>query len=139
MKWHTHTLKVSTHGQGLYEFTHLVEDELRNLNMEDGICHLFVQHTSASLCISENADPTAKQDLEVFLNKLAPENQSWHRHTLEGSDDSPSHMKSVITSTSQNIPITNGALDLGTWQGLYLWEHRKMSHTRCIVIKVMYS
>jgi secondary thiamine-phosphate synthase enzyme len=94
-------------------------------------------HTSASLLIQENADPTARQDLEEFLERLAPEGQSWHRHTLEGPDDTTSHLKSALTNSSLNIPISNCALGLGTWQGIYLWEHRRSAHLRRLTLTVL--
>ena len=136
MRWLKSEITVRSSGKGLYEFTRQVEDFIRQNNVEEGICHLYIQHTSASMVISENADPTAKIDLESFMDRIAPENQSWHRHTLEGSDDSPSHMKSIITHTSESIPIDNGSLSLGTWQGIYLFEHRNYPHTRRILIRV---
>jgi len=136
MAWHTKQIHLKTHGKGLYEFTSQVNNFLSSIVVQDGMCHLFIQHTSASLCISENADPTAKVDLEKFLDIIAPENQLWHRHTLEGPDDSPSHMKSIITDVSLSIPITHGQLGLGIWQGIYLAEHRSDPHTRKIIMKI---
>ncbi|MBC85635.1 MAG: hypothetical protein CL677_00530 [Bdellovibrionaceae bacterium] len=106
------------------------------LDVEAGLLNLFIQHTSASLLIQENADPTAKSDLETFIDKIAPQNQSWMQHTLEGPDDSPSHMRAAITNTSITIPITKGQLGLGTWQGIYLWEHRNRSHKRNLIVTV---
>ena len=102
-----------------------------------GLCNIFVQHTSASLIISENADPTARQDLEAYLDRLVPENEPYYRHTLEGSDDMPSHIKSILTSPSLCIPVAGGGLALGTWQGIYLWEHRDAAPTRSIVVSVV--
>ncbi|MCB0385451.1 MAG: secondary thiamine-phosphate synthase enzyme YjbQ, partial [Bdellovibrionales bacterium] len=102
-----------------------------------GLVHLFLQHTSASLVIQENADPTAKADLETFLERLAPENETWHTHTIEGPDDTTSHLKSALTQAFLVLPVRNGRLALGTWQGLYLWEHRKAPHRRKILVTVM--
>ena len=136
MPWFTRTLQLPTRGKGLYEFTQEVQRVLSDSNLQEGICHLFVQHTSCSLVINENADPTAKRDLEVFFEKLAPENQSWHLHTLEGSDDSPSHMRTALTNLDLNIPFSSGYLDLGTWQGIYLFEHRAFSHHRQVIVKL---
>lgn len=136
MAWFTEHLQIQTSGKGLYEFTAEVNSIIRNHSVHDGMCHLFIQHTSASLCISENADPSAKADLERFLDRIAPEDQAWHRHTFEGPDDSPSHMKSILTDVSLSIPISHGKLDLGTWQGIYLAEHRHMSHQRRVVLKL---
>lgn len=108
---------------------------IREWGVHEGICHLFIQHTSASMVVSESYDPTAKLDLEAFMERLAPERQNWHRHTLEGGDDSPSHMRSILTSTSLSIPIDDGHLTLGTWQGVYLFEHRRSAHNRRILIR----
>lgn len=98
---------------------------------------LYIQHTSASLVISDSYDPTARMDLEAYLERLAPENQAWHRHTLEGSDDSPSHMRAMLTDTSLSIPIDAGNLSLGTWQGVYLFEHRARGHQRKLLIRCL--
>ncbi len=102
--------------------------------MKDGLCTLFIQHTSASLLIQENADPSARHDLEAWLNRLVPENDPLYTHTLEGPDDMPAHIKASLTASSLSIPVINGQLALGTWQGIYLWEHRYYSGNRnCIV------
>ena len=106
-------------------------------DIKTGTCHVFVQHTSASLVVSESYDPSARLDLEAFLEHLVPEGEAWHRHTLEGRDDSPSHMRSIITNTSLSIPIDDGALALGTWQGVYLFEHRARSHARSVLIRCL--
>ena len=137
MKWIKETLHIKSTGKGLYEFTHQVQSVLSSHGVEEGMCHLFIKHTSASLIISENADPTAKQDLEAFIDRIAPENEPWHRHTLEGSDDSPSHMKSILTNVDLSIPIDHGQLSLGTWQGIYLFEHRNHPHTRRVDVRIM--
>lgn len=137
MKWIKETLSIESKGKGLYEFTNELELLIQKHAVIEGQLTLFIQHTSASLVISENADPTARQDLERFLDQIAPENQHWHRHTLEGSDDSPSHMKSIITSTSETIPIEDGELCLGTWQGVYLFEHRERAHRRSILLRLL--
>ncbi|HMO18544.1 MAG TPA: secondary thiamine-phosphate synthase enzyme YjbQ [Oligoflexia bacterium] len=136
------TITVSTHGQGLYEVTHLVESILddycnsHNSNF-DGLLTVFIQHTSASLVIQENADPTAKHDLENWLSRFVPENDPNFTHTHEGPDDMPSHIKAALTQTSIGIPIIEGRLALGTWQGIYLWEHRKMAHRRKLAINIL--
>jgi secondary thiamine-phosphate synthase enzyme len=104
--------------------------------IETGVCHLFLQHTSASLIISENADPTVQKDLEAFFDRLAPEGAPYYRHTTEGPDDMPSHIKSVLTGVSLNLPVVHGSLALGTWQGIYLWEHRDHPPARNIVISL---
>ncbi len=130
-------IRVQTPAQGLFEITDQVVDVLRGAAIESGLCNIFIQHTSASLTIQENADPTARRDLEKWLNRLVPENDRLFTHTLEGADDMPSHIKSVLTATSLNIPIVNGELGLGTWQGIYLWEHRRSSHKRSVVVTIM--
>ena len=128
-------LKIQTNGIGLYEITDSILKSFQELP-ETGLLNIFVQHTSCSLLIQENADPTARQDLEEFLDRLVPMNQSWHRHTLEGPDDTVSHLKSAITATSLNIPIVSHQLGLGTWQGIYLWEHRESSKTRTLIVTI---
>ncbi|HQH26449.1 MAG TPA: secondary thiamine-phosphate synthase enzyme YjbQ [Oligoflexia bacterium] len=127
---------ILTRGQGLWEITSQVQKAAAESGVGDGICTVFVQHTSASLIIQENADPSARKDLERWINRLVPEDDPHYTHVFEGSDDMPSHIKSVITSASLSIPIIDGQLALGTWQGIYLWEHRKASHTRSIVVHV---
>ncbi|MCP4453821.1 MAG: YjbQ family protein, partial [Planctomycetes bacterium] len=119
------TLTISTRGQGLYEFTTQVQQVVSEAQVIEGLCTVMVQHTSASLTIQENADPSAKHDLEQWLNRLVPEHDPHFTHTAEGPDDMPSHIKAVLTSTSLSIPISDGCLALGTWQGIYLWEHRR--------------
>jgi secondary thiamine-phosphate synthase enzyme len=101
------------------------------------MCYLYLQHTSASLVVSENYDPTAKMDLETFMERLVPEGQAWYRHTLEGPDDSTSHIRAMLTLTSLSIPIDNGQLGLGTWQGVYLFEHRARSHHRRVLLRCL--
>lgn len=129
-------LSVFAPGQGLYEFTSQVEAAVRESGVEEGLCTVFVQHTSASLIVQENADSSARHDLEQWLNRLVPEHDRLFTHTLEGPDDMPSHVKAVLTSTSLSIPIFNGRLALGTWQGIYLWEHRHRRGHRQIVIHI---
>lgn len=137
MKWHKDTLEIATRGKGLYPFTQAVQERLRRWGVHEGMCYLYIQHTSASLVVSENYDPTAKQDLETFMNRLVPEDQSWMQHTLEGADDSPSHIRAMLTHTSLTIPVDDGALSLGTWQGIYLFEHRQAGHRRQVLLRVM--
>ena len=117
-------LRVSVSRQGLHEFTREVDRVVRASGVSEGVCTLFVQHTSASLTIQENADPAARVDLERWLNRLVPEGDPLYTHTQEGLDDMPSHIKAALTATSLSIPVLDGALALGTWQGIYLWEHR---------------
>lgn len=127
-------LQVPTRGQGLYEFTGDVVALLREAGVTEGLCTVFVRHTSASLVIQENADPSARRDLERWLNRLVPENDPLYTHTTEGPDDMPAHVKSALTATSLSIPISGGRLALGTWQGLYLWEHRRQGGMREVVL-----
>jgi len=131
------TIEIATPGQGLHPITAPIQNALSAAGVETGILHLFLQHTSASLLIQENADPGARRDLEEFLNRLVPQGEPWHRHLDEGPDDTVSHMKAAITPTSLTIPITKSRLALGTWQGIYLWEHRRAPHRRKIVLTVM--
>ena len=128
---------IQTNGQGLYEFTGKVKAVLQDSGVTSGLCTLFVRHTSASLLIQENADPSARHDLEVWLRKLVPENDPNFTHTFEGADDMPAHIKSALTATSLSIPIVDRKLVLGTWQGTYLWEHRDALHHRTVVISCM--
>ena len=134
------TIFVDTAAQGLYELTQRVQDVINAMifgtDLEQGICTVFVRHTSASLVIQENADPTARQDLERWMNWLVPEGEPFYRHDAEGPDDMPSHIKSALTATSISIPILDRKLALGTWQGIYLWEHRRKGSRREIVVHV---
>jgi len=129
-------LRVRVPGQGLHEFTEDVERAVREADVAEGLCTLFIPHTSASLTIQENADPSAKRDLEAWLSRLVPENDPLYTHTTEGSDDMPAHIKAALTATSLSIPVCEGRLALGTWQGIYLWEHRHQRGTREVVIHV---
>ncbi len=130
------TLPVTVPGQGLHAFTEKVRACVAQANCEEGLCTLFIQHTSASLLIQENYDPSAQHDLENWLNRLVPERDPLYTHTLEGDDDMPAHIKAALTASSLSIPIVKGQLALGTWQGIYLWEHRKMRTTRNIVVHI---
>ena len=131
------TISVQTRKQGLLNITDQIEPIVVRSGMQVGLCTVFVQHTSCSLVIQENADPTARADLENWINRLAPENDPRYTHTLEGPDDMPAHLKAAVTRTSEQIPITAGRLGLGTWQGLYLWEHRHQGATRKLVITLL--
>ena len=122
-----------TKGKGTYEITKEVELGLHDSGLSDGVVSVFVRHTSCSLVLMENADPTARLDLENFMEKLVPEDYPDFVHTLEGPDDMPSHVKMALTRTSETIPFTNGRLQLGTWQGLFLWEHRSAPHSRTLI------
>jgi secondary thiamine-phosphate synthase enzyme len=130
------TITIEPPGQGLHEFTDRVRDIVHNSGVSQGLCTLFIRHTSASMTIQENADPSARRDLENWLNRLVEEDDPLYTHTAEGPDDMPSHIKAALTSTSMNIPILDGNLALGTWQGIFLWEHRTSRKRRKIVIHV---
>ncbi len=130
------TLEISTSSQGLHEFTTQVREVVRGADIDEGLCTLFIQHTSASLTIQENADPSARRDLENWLNRQVPENDPLYTHTAEGPDDMPSHIKAALTSTSLSIPVIDGDLALGTWQGIFLWEHRTSPKRRCVVVHI---
>ena len=127
-------LTVETAGQGLIEITGLLTSIISQSNLEQGLCTVFVTHTSASLIIQENADPSARRDLERWLNRLVPENDTLYTHTTEGADDMPAHIKAMLTSTSLSIPFINGRPGLGTWQGVYLWEHRRSGSRRRLLV-----
>lgn len=129
-------LVIRTPGQGLHDITGQVIEVVREAALDEGLYTVFIRHTSASLLIQENADPSARHDLERWLNRLVTDNDPLFTHTLEGPDDMPSHIKAALTATSLTIPITHGRLALGTWQGIYLWEHRRRPHTREIVVHV---
>ncbi len=118
-------LSIETRGQGLHDITREVSAVVAESGAREGLCTLFIRHTSASLTIQENADPSARRDLEAWLNRLVPENDPLYTHNEEGPDDMPSHIKAFLTATSLSIPILSGELGLGTWQGIYLWEHRR--------------
>lgn len=127
-------LEVRTAGQGLYEVTDEVVRWVGSAGLDTGLCTLFVQHTSASLIIQENADPSAARDLEKWLAHLVKEGDPLFTHTAEGLDDMPAHVRSALTTTSLSVPIVEGRLALGSWQGIFLWEHRRAPHRRSIVL-----
>jgi len=129
-------IQLATRGQGLIEVTGRVEEAIGMSVGTSGLVHVFCRHTSCSLVIMENADPSARADLEAWMNRLVPEGDRVFSHTLEGPDDMPSHIKMALTRTSESIPFAEGRLLLGTWQGLYLWEHRRDPHDRTLIITV---
>jgi secondary thiamine-phosphate synthase enzyme len=129
-------LRIRTNGKGLYEFTAQVEAFVAKTGQQNGLVNLFVQHTSASLLIQENADPDVQRDLKAYFERLVPENDSLYVHTMEGPDDMPAHVRSAITPVNLTIPLLEGQLGLGTWQGIYLFEHRRSPHTRQVVISI---
>ncbi|NOX51123.1 MAG: YjbQ family protein [Gammaproteobacteria bacterium] len=130
-------IKVTVERQGLYDITHKVQEVLDETAVSEGLVTLFIRHTSASLLIQENADPAVCRDLEQWMNRLVPENDPLYTHTQEGPDDMPAHIKGALTAVSLSIPLMEGVLALGTWQGVFLWEHRHHPGTRQIVINVL--
>lgn len=130
------TVEITTHGRGTTEITQLLKECVEQMRINVGLLHVFLQHTSASLMICENADPDVRADLETFMSDLVPDGDPMFIHVDEGSDDMPAHVRSVLTQAGLTIPITHGALVLGTWQGVYLWEHRVSSHTRRLTLTV---
>jgi len=130
------TINIKTTGKCLHKITSKVESIVAQSGVERGLCTVFIRHTSASLIIQENADPDVLTDLSNFLKKLVPEDRSLYVHNAEGPDDMPAHIRSVLTKTSEQIPIDRGQLMLGTWQGIYLWEHRDRAHSRELVIHI---
>jgi secondary thiamine-phosphate synthase enzyme len=133
----TASFSVQTRGKGTYEITEAVEQVVRESGVRTGTATVFVQHTSASLVIYENADPTARADLHAFFERLVPEDTPYFVHTAEGPDDMPSHLRMVLTRTSEVVPLAQGRLQLGTWQGIYLFEHRRQPHRRNVVVAVV--
>ncbi len=128
------TLAIRTRGAGTYEITDEVARALAASALSAGLVTVFCQHTSCSLVLMENADPSARRDLEAWLDRLVPEDDPHFAHTLEGADDMPSHIKMALTRTSETVPFAEGRLLLGTWQGIFLWEHRRAAHTRSVVL-----
>jgi secondary thiamine-phosphate synthase enzyme len=127
-------LTIQTRGRGTYEVTRKVRDFVAESSLQVGLCHLFVHHTSASLILCENADPSVRTDLERFLSQLAPDGRASYAHSSEGPDDMPAHIRSILTNVDLTVPVVNGACALGTWQGIYLYEHRTQPHRRRITL-----
>ncbi len=125
---------VATTGRGTYDLSAEVQDALRQSGIETGLCHLFIRHTSASLMLCENADPAVMRDLETFMSRNVPDGDPMFTHTDEGPDDMPAHIRSILTQSDLNLPVSNGRCALGTWQGIYLWEHRRAAHQRTLII-----
>lgn len=130
------SVSIVTTRQGLIDITRSIQEVVNTSGLREGLCTLFVRHTSASLIIQENADPSAKTDLENWLNRLVPENDALYTHTIEGPDDIPAHIKAALTQTHIGIPIIDCRLGLGTWQGIYLWEHRRQGSERELLVHV---
>ena len=137
MHVHHERLELRTKGKGLYEITDDVQAKVDRCDVRNGTVTVFVQHTSCSLVVMENADPSARRDLEEFFDRLVPEDADYFTHGSEGSDDMPSHIRMVLTRTSETIPIADGKMQLGTWQGVFLFEHRRAPHRRKILITIM--
>ena len=137
MNWHKITLEISTRGKGLQDITSIIRAQLQNWEVREGMCFLFLQHTSASLVLSENWDPTARADLDTFMERLVPDKDAWYTHNLEGPDDATSHIRAMLTDTSLTIPVDDSDLSLGTWQGIYIFEHRSRPHLRKVLMRVM--
>ena len=134
LRQQTQEIGIPTQGRGLYEFTDEVSDLIRKSKLLNGLATLHVRHTSASLLIQENADPEVRRDLERFFKRLVPDGDKIFEHTAEGEDDMPAHVRTALTAVNLSIPIVQGELALGTWQGIYLWEHRTIPHTRRITV-----
>ncbi len=130
------SIHLETQGRGCYEITGQVQTIVRSFGVDQGLCHIFIHHTSASLTLSENADPDVLRDLEAFMARLVPDGDPVFVHRAEGADDMPAHVRSVLTQGDLTIPISDGQCDLGTWQGVYVWEHRIRPHRRRLTISV---
>ena len=130
------SFEVVTRGRESYELTDTVHDRVARSGVHRGLCHLFVHHTSASLMLCENADPAVRRDLEAFMSRLTPDGDPLYTHTAEGPDDMPAHVRTVLTQSELTLPVTAGRCALGTWQGVYLWEHRRRPHRRRVTITV---
>ena len=128
---------IETSAKSLNDITLKIKEQVQTSNIHEGICTLFIKHTSASLIIQENADPSVLHDIENFFKKLVPENDDLYVHTAEGSDDMPAHIRALLTNTSVSIPIMNSKLQLGTWQGIYLYEHRNHNHERKVIVNII--
>lgn len=137
MPAHTATFSTRTRGKGTTEITDEVAAIVRESGIRTGLCTVMIRHTSASLVIYENADPSARADLHEFFERLAPEDEDYYVHTMEGSDDTTSHLRMVLTRTSESVPVAEGRLALGTWQGIFLFEHRRAPHVREVVVSVI--
>lgn len=137
MEWLTETLTFSTTGKKMYLITADISEVIKRWEIQTGMCFLFLPHTSASLTLCENYDPQSREDVENYYEHAVPENQLWYHHTLEGPDDSPSHIRSTLTQSSISIPIDRGQLNLGIWQGIFLFEHRAISQQRNLSIRCL--
>ena len=129
-------IRIATRGRGTYDFTQDVQEAVRASGVRAGLCHLFIRHTSASMMLCENADPAVRRDLETFMARQVPDGDPAFTHTAEGPDDMSAHVRSILTQSDLNIPVRDGRCALGTWQGVYLWEHRTAPHERCVIVTV---
>ena len=136
MALHQKTLEVGTQPKSFLDITKNVQSIVSESGIEDGVCNIFIKHTSASLVIQENYDSSVRQDFETIFSKLVPENFPY-THSIEGKDDMPAHIRSALTSTSESVPVVNTKLSLGTWQGIYVWEHRDQKHNRKVVVSIV--
>ncbi|MDH4283257.1 MAG: secondary thiamine-phosphate synthase enzyme YjbQ [Myxococcales bacterium] len=137
MPFFTHEIEIATRGKGLYPITREVSHWVASTGANSGLLTVFIQHTSASLVIQENADPDVVLDLAEYFERIVPEGESWYRHTVEGPDDMTSHIRSAMGNTSLSIPVVNGRMAFGTWQGLYVFEHRRHQHWRNVVLHLL--
>lgn len=138
MKWYQKTFRLPAVKRGFHLITHLIETEMPELSeIKVGLAHVFIKHTSAGLTINEDADPTVRMDFESHFNKMVPENAPYYRHTTEGPDDMPAHIKASLLGNSLTVPITDGRFNLGTWQGIYLCEHRTHPQTRTLLVRAL--
>ncbi len=134
--WAQSSIELRTDGRGTYDVTRQIQSAVRAVGIERGLCHVFCQHTSASLMLCENADPDVRRDLESFMARLTPDGDLIFRHQDEGPDDMPAHVRTVLTQSALSLPVIKGQCALGTWQGVYLWEHRVAAHARRLVITI---
>jgi len=132
-------IRIQTQGRGTYELTSDVQGAVRDSRIGAGLCHVFICHTSASLMLCENADPAVMHDLETFMARTVPDGDPAFTHTAEGADDMPAHVRSVLTQSDLNIPVRDGRCALGTWQGIFLWEHRRAPHRRRVIVTIQGS
>src|SRR6185503_2827664 len=137
MQFYHDQLEVRTDGKRLYEITDQIDSKIDKRGIQNGTVTIFVQHTSCSIVIMENADPTAQRDLEEFFDRLVPENAEYFTHNAGGGDDMPSHIRMVLTHTSETMPVMDGKMQLGTWQGIFLFEHRRAPHRRKVLVTIM--
>jgi secondary thiamine-phosphate synthase enzyme len=130
------TIRLETRGRGSYPVTRAIQEVVKESGVQTGLCHVFLQHTSAALMLCENADPDVRTDLESFMSRLVPDGDAIFTHNAEGSDDMPAHVRTVLTHSDLTLPVTGGSCRLGIWQGVYLWEHRRAGHRRQIITTV---